>query len=438
MPGSGRPRAFILLGGFGVMVRNWIYLTELERRGLHILVITSQDWRSATEQSMTSGEWPGTLIAGAGFVAGDVSVEGTFTADVIAQVMAWRSRYDIVGVFAVGEMLVEQTGILADMLGLPSPGLRATRVCRSKYLQRAYLSDWSPGVTVIPGSHRVDPDLGGVRYPAVLKPASRRSSSGVRAVTDSRQLLSCLDEYLPTETLLVEDYVTGQEFSVETLVQRGRVVFESLTQKRTNEGTNQRFVELSHTVPAPSVPGEKALLAASRAILSQLNFEDGIAHTELRLTADNKVVLMEIAARTPGDGLLPLYHLSTGRPMEPDIIRITLGEAVDYPAPVRVSRQVYLETPPGTLRDVCVTYGNFTETVWVADGEPWPELRPGAPDDPPALRAVVVLKKRGDKISKLTESDDRVVTFLIDARSMGELDELEASVRSSIAVHIEQ
>ena len=186
------------------------------------------------------------------------------------------------------------------------------------------------------------------------------------------------------------------------------------------------------------MPAEKALLAASRAILSQLNFEDGIARTELRLTADNKVMLMEIAARTPGDGLLPLYHLSTGRPMEPEIIRIALGEAVDHPAPVRVSRQVYLETAPGTLRDVRVAYGTFAGPVWAADGEVWPDLRPGAPDDPPALRAVVVLKKRGDKIGKFAESDDRVVTFLIDARSMGELDELEGSVRSSIAVHIEQ
>jgi hypothetical protein len=271
-----------------------------------------------------------------------------------------------------------------------------------------------------------------------LKPASRRASSGVRAVADSLQLMSCLGEYPLAETLLVEDYVTGQEFSVETLIQRGAAVFESVTQKRTNEGATQRFVELAHTVPAPSGPGEKALLAASMAILSQLNFEDGIAHAELRLTADNKVVLMEIAARTPGDGLLALYHLSTGRPMEPDIIRIALGEAVDYPAPVRFSRQVYLETAPGILRDVRVAYGTHDGPVWAADGEAWPEMRPGAPDDPPALRAVVVLKKRGDRIGKFTESDDRVVTILIDARSERELDELEASVRSSITVHIDQ
>jgi len=66
---------------------------------------------------MASGEWPGSLIAEAEFVAGDV--EGAFTAEVIAQVMAWRARYDIVGVFAVGEMLVEQAGIVADVLGLP-------------------------------------------------------------------------------------------------------------------------------------------------------------------------------------------------------------------------------------------------------------------------------------------------------------------------------
>ncbi len=59
---------------------------------------------------------------------------------VIEHAERWRRSYDIVGVYAVGETLVEPTGLVADYFGLPfPPGLRAARACRNKYLQRWYL-----------------------------------------------------------------------------------------------------------------------------------------------------------------------------------------------------------------------------------------------------------------------------------------------------------
>ncbi|MEU9301684.1 ATP-grasp domain-containing protein [Streptomyces sp. NPDC048269] len=433
-----RPRAFVLLGGLRVILRNWRYLTELEQRGIAPLVLTSEQWREETSRQMASGLRPGSLITEAGFVTGTVGTEGGFTGGVVAQVMAWRERYDIVGVFAAGEMLVEQTGIVADLLGLPSPGLRATRVCRNKYLQRAYLAEWSPRTVVIPPGGRDSAPYDEIRYPAVLKPSGRRESSGVRVVTDREQLLELIsgDGYPSAETLLVEEQVTGQEYSVEAMLQDGRIVFESVTHKRTNEESTDFFVELGHTVPAPPSPDNERLLAANRAMTERLAFENGIVHTELRLTGDGRVVLMELAARTPGDGLLPLYHLATGRPVEPDILRIALGEPVTRTAPVRYARQVYLETAHGVLEDVKVRHPQATDVAWTANGEPWPEMAPGDPDGPAALRAVLALKRRGARVGPLTESGDRVVTFLLDARTVDELDVLEAEVRASIEVSI--
>ena len=227
--------------------------------------------------------------------------------------------------YAVGEMMVEQTGVLADALGLPSPGLRATRACRSKYLQRLLCPDWSPPVLLFPPGDRSARHGDHPGFPAVLKPAGRRSSSGVRRVGSERELDGILPDYPAAETLLLERYVAGPEYSVEALVQDGRVLFDSVTAKATNEATSERFVELGHSVPAPPGPTTDALLAANRAVLARLGFADGVAHGEYRLTPDG-VVLMEIAARTPGDGILPLYHLATGAPMEPQILRIALGE----------------------------------------------------------------------------------------------------------------
>lgn len=427
--------AFILLGGFRVLVRNWIYFTELRDRGLKILVVTGADAREAAARAMATPGHPASLIDEVQFVTGSVRIEGSFTAYVVAVVQDMLTRHQIVGLLAAGELLVEPAGLVADALGLPAPGLRATRVARNKYLQRFYLSDWSPASVALPPAARDAARLKDLSWPAVLKPSGRRSSSGVHRVADVAELTARYGDYSDQEVLLVEHLVRGSEYSVETLVQEGEIVFESATAKVTNERTSSSFVELTHTIPVPR-DAAADLLSANRSILRRLDFRGGVAHAEFRRDETGNVVLMEIAARTPGDGLLPLYHLATGEPMEPAIIRVALGEAAVYPAVRRCARQVYLEHEPGVLRDVEVQWDG-REAVWVGPGRSWPVVEPGEVDDPPALRAVLVLKDRGSRVQPLRSSDDRAVTFLIDAPSPEELAALEARVRDAIRVVVE-
>ncbi|WP_405921518.1 hypothetical protein [Streptomyces sp. NBC_00122] len=81
-------------------------------------------------------------------------------------------------------------------------------------------------------------------------------------------------------------------------------------------------------------------------------------------------------------------------------------------APVRYARQVYLETAHGALQDVKVRHPQAADVAWTANGEPWPEIAPGDPGGPAALRAVLALRRRGSRVGPLTESGDRVVTSL--------------------------
>jgi hypothetical protein len=429
------PEAFVLMGGFGVVCRNPLYISELKRRGLVVLLICPESFREAATHGMAREGHIGAQISEVAFVAGSLGDPGSFTAEVIARALAWRRRYRIKGVYAVGEVLVEQAGLLADALELPSPGLRATRACRSKYLQRWYLPEWSPPSLVVPPARRADLERPPLEFPVVVKPASRHSSSGVHSQPSWESLRAGLAAYPADETVLVEQRIVGQEHSVESLVQGGRVVFDSVTRKETTESTASTFVELAHSVPNDQTGVDRALVEASRRVLERLSFEDGVAHSEWRVDPEGRPFLMEIAARTPGDGLLPLYELATGQPMEPEIIRICLGEAASYPRPRRYTRQVYLQHQAGVLEDVVVSW-NGARVTWVGEHGVWPHLRPGAAADGPCLRAVLVLRDRGADLPVLRESDDRAVTFLIDAPTPGELDHLERQVRSAIRLEI--
>ncbi|MFD8493641.1 acetyl-CoA carboxylase biotin carboxylase subunit family protein [Amycolatopsis sp. NPDC059657] len=429
--------AFILTGTFGVVCRNSLYLTELAKRGLKILLITQARWRDEAFARMAEPGHPASMIHEIGFIDGGVSEEGSYNAGVVALGQLWREKYEIAGVLAVGETLVEPTGILADALGMPSPGLRATRVCRSKYLQRFYLPEFSPLSIVLPAGERDTLHAEDVRFPAVVKPASRHSSSGVEMVDDWDELHKQLRTYPEHETVLVEAKVVGQEFSVESLVQHGKAIFTSVTRKETTDSHARTFVELSHSVPSDRLDVQDALLDANQKMLDKLGFENGIAHAEWRVDADGKPFLMEVAARTPGDGIMVLYGLATGAAAEPEITKIALGEDASYPTPARHARQIYLEHELGTLADVVIEWDGI-EPHWLGEDGLWPEIQPGAQDDPPTLRALLVLKGKGTTLTELSASEDRAVTFLIDAPTVKELDELEHRVREAITIKVEK
>ncbi|TPQ20902.1 ATP-grasp domain-containing protein [Streptomyces sporangiiformans] len=436
-PASGRPddkaRAFILTGSFPVIRRNPLYLTELSRRGLKILVITADSYREQAAEAMADTSNPASQITDIAYVTGDFTVQGAFVAGAVARTTAWRDTYTIVGAYAVGDYLAEPTGLLADGLGVRSPGLRASRASRAKFLQRWYLPELSPASLTIPAGERDTADLDAVAFPAVVKPASRASSSGVGTVTDLTALRRQLATYPDHEVVLVEQKVIGPEFSVESLVQDGRVIFASVTGKDTTDSHTGTFVELAHSVPSARDDLGDTLLDANRRLLDGLAFQDGITHSEWRVGEDGRPFLMEVAARTPGDGLLVLYQLATGRPLEPEILRIALGESATYPIPRRWTRQVYLEHDPGTLEDVIVDWPGV-RPEWIGDSGVWPEIKPGAVDDPPTLRAVLVLKKRGSLLEPLSSSDDRSVTFFIDAPTPDALDAFEQRVRACVRI----
>jgi ATP-grasp domain len=445
VPRGAKLDAFLLTGSFPVISRDPLYLAELIRRGLAPLVITSSAYRERATAQMSARGGPMSMIADIAFVDGDVTVEGAFVAGAISAVTAWLRTYRIAGAYAVGDVLAEPTGLLCDGLGVPSPGLRASRACRCKYLQRWYVPDLSPRSVVIPAAQRsraladaaLEPvlaaELGSITFPAVVKPASRHSSWGVLTVRDGAELRRELAGYRDHEIVLVEERVDGQEYSVESLVQGGSVVFASATRKETTQTHDRTFVELSHSVPEPDHDICELLLRANATLLGRLAFADGIAHSEWRITADRRAVLMEIAGRTPGDGLMALYHLATGMPMEPQILNIALGEPASYPAPRRFTRQVYLTHEPGVLDDVTLAWPDV-QPRWIGEGGVWPEIKPGAADDDPALRAVFVLKDRGAELGPLESSDDRAVTFFVDAPSHEQLDAIEQQVRAAITI----
>jgi hypothetical protein len=424
-----RPAAFILLTD---LPKAGSYLAAITGRGLRPLVIAGPP------------NWPLDQVA-ASFVGKLESVERLefFAPDdhagILSQIAAFAQDYDVRGIFASSETFVEQAGQAADLLGLPGAGLRAARVCRNKHLQRLYLSAWSPGFVLSSRPAELIKMALSDQYPLISKPLDLYCSIGVRVIQDLRALDSHLSELDPRSLVLLEQRVAGREFSVETIVAAGQPVFSAVTQKKTTDGAGDYFVEMEHTVPAGNLTGDEAarLKAAQAAILGRLEFGTGMVHGEYRILPDGRVMLMEIAARPAGDGILQLYHLATGASVEASVIDAALGLPVEHPEPRRSARQIYFDPGQGKLDDISVHGGPGAEQpLWLTEHGLWPTMEPVAADAPPGLRKVLALKGRGDELGPLTDSLGRAVTALFDAPGQAELERFDRVVRAAVDITV--
>lgn len=432
-----RPEAFILFGGLATA---WwpLFMDTLVSSDLAVLVIDEPDPSvpPLLEQYRRQPDHPYSSIREC------IQFEPQNHPAVLRQVASWQQRYHLRGVCCIWEPFVQVSGLVADFLHLPSPGLRATQVCRNKLLQRLYLREWSPACTPLHPQQREAVGASFDHFPAVLKPTGRSSSSGVQRISTREGLSDALQNYPAEELLLLEHLVVGREYSVETLVRHGRPFFAGITQKQTNEDEGRFFVELSHTVPATNLsPAEyERILQTNERVLARLGFEQGIAHAEYRLTEQGEVFLMEIAARNPGGSILTLYRLATGQALEPLIIDLALDRVTDqatYATPVRFARQCYLPHQPGTLRDVLVDPALGVSPLWLSHTHFWPAVAAGRKEERPTLRAVTAIKSRGIHLQPIESSADRAVTYLFDAATAGDLELFQDELQHAIEIVLE-
>lgn len=427
---SDRPPAVIVMSDLAALARQHRLITDIAERGLAPLVIVgpSTDLARLT-QHVEDGTHPLSRIAAVR------QLPDAVIAGVLASVQDWITDFDVRGVICSGEVFVDPCGVLSESLGLPGPGSWAARVCRDKVMQRVILRDHGPWWRAF-APHERDSASSDV-YPCVIKPSGRMFSSGVVRVEDEAELRAALAAYGPDETILVEELVTGPEFSVEALVHRGELLWSGVTAKITNEDSSRYFTEIGHTSPARLPLFESdALIAANAAILKALRFDSGITHAEFRLR-DGQPVLMEVAARLPGDAITMMWHLATGRPLEPAIVDLALGVKPEYPVPTRRAVQRFVEHRTGRLTDVRCE----GQTVsWISEDGYWPAVVPSGAEAPARCASVMVGLRRGAVLGPLHDSSGRSASVIVDlpwdadpdsaARAFADQVELEIDVEA--------
>ena len=297
---DGRP-LLLLIGTGGRDYREYLLRSIHSRYRVHLFVGAEPSW----ERQYLTG-W--TVLDMAETIGADHMIEP-------ARTLAGSEPF--AGVLSWDEARVLQVAKVAAALGLPGADPAMVMRCRDKQQTREALAAagvpqprFFPTLTIEDALAAAD-RLG---YPVVLKPRAMAASLGVVRVDDPEQLRArfgfARDTTIPGawhyDAVLVEEYLTGPEISVDSAVHGGLVLPMCVARKEV--GYPPYFEEVGHVVDAADpLLSDPELLGVLQDTHTALGFADGMTHAELKLTPNGPKVI-EVNARLGGD-LIPYLGL---------------------------------------------------------------------------------------------------------------------------------
>ena len=219
---------------------------------------------------------------------------------------------------------------VASRMGLISNPDDYSETTTNKYLMRQCFLDNgvpSPKFTLADDNNHYH--ITGFKFPLIVKPTDRSGSRGVEKVLDPVQLEEAIiraqNESFEHKAI-IEEFVTGREVSVESISYEGKHYILQITDKVTTGAPF--FVELEHHQPS-SLPEDIKSQIRNIVLhaLNALHIKYGASHSELKITEDGDIRVIEIGARMGGDFIgSDLVKLSTGYDFLEGVIKVALGD----------------------------------------------------------------------------------------------------------------
>ncbi|MEV5240119.1 ATP-grasp domain-containing protein [Streptomyces cinnamoneus] len=210
----------------------------------------------------------------------------------------------LVGGLAFRDLCVEPLAAVGEALGFPCVSTLTARTTRNKDLCREQLRRAAlpqPASRLVNGREEALEFLEKTAPgPWIVKPRDGMGSADVDLVRSPDELDAALAGRPAGVPFLVEEFVSGPEYSADGVAVGGRPVIVALAQK----SLGPRFVETGHRIPADmsATQSEDVHEQVETALLA-VGLTHGLFHVEFWLTGSG-VVLGEIHAR-PGGAFIP-------------------------------------------------------------------------------------------------------------------------------------
>ncbi len=144
-----------------------------------------------------------------------------------------------------------------------------------------------------------------VGFPLVVKPPDGAASQSTYRANNAEELEKALslNPPMPGKEVLLEEFITGDEFSFDTFSLNGKPVFHSLTHYYPNclEAMREAWIQWQVVLPKEvESPVYDDIKNAAQKTLDVLGMQTGMSHLEWFRRKDGSIAISEVAARPPG------------------------------------------------------------------------------------------------------------------------------------------
>jgi hypothetical protein len=238
--------------------------------------------------------------------------------DVVHAVSYLARTRPIALIVALDDFDVETAAHLREHFRLPGMGESTARHFRDKLAMRTTAHDAGlrvPEFTGVFNHDRLRDFMARVPSPWLLKPRSEASSMGIHKVDHPDALWPLLDSLGDQQSFfLLEQFVAGDVFHVDGLVDRGEVLF-SMAHKygappmSVYQGGG---VFITRSLDRQSAES-KALIEFNTRVLKTFGLEHGATHSEyIQARADGQLYFLENAARVGGANIAECVEYASG------------------------------------------------------------------------------------------------------------------------------
>src|SRR5215469_8271889 len=229
--------------------------------------------------------------------------------------MARGRRFD--RVVALDEFDLEVAAQIREHWRLPGIGVTTTAFYRDKLAMRTGARDKGfrvPEFCRILNYDEIRAYMTEIPAPWLLKPRTSASALGIRKIQDAEQLWRTLDELGDRQShFLLERFVPGEIFHVDSIVSEGKVVFATAHQygRPPMQVMHEGGVFTTRTVDRAGSLWQE-LTAFNARLAPAFGLGHGVTHAEyIKAHADGKLYFLEIAARVGGAFISDLVEASS-------------------------------------------------------------------------------------------------------------------------------
>jgi hypothetical protein len=287
------------------------FMRECKRQNARVILVT--------KERLLHEDWPRESLDDIVALPNDASPE--LYTYVVSQIARPQKIDRIV---ALEEFDVITAGIIREHLCLDGMTSTTARVFRDKLSMR--VTARAAGIRVPDFVHVLNYEslrdyMARVPSPWVLKPRSDVSAVGIKKLEESEQVWRAIDTLDARDLMrerspyyLLERYVAGDVFHVDSLVNNGKVVFAGVNAygRPPMDVAHQGGVFISRTARHNS-EDERELLKLNRKLIAALGLTHGAAHAEfIKSAEDGEIYFLEIAARVGGAYIAEALEASSG------------------------------------------------------------------------------------------------------------------------------